>query len=175
MASVPATSIPAAVFGSDPYFFPQILFLCALIPLLFARLRARGGDPRHGRFLRPIYYFVAGAAFAFGAGWLIHNTCLFWSASWEPERQVLVLQRLAPLGTVHIPSSMVESVTEYSYPERSLRGRRLAVHFEVATKDGRFFQSGPIHTSSEAEAARRTLAPAAGDRMQRWVIGGRRL
>lgn len=175
MLFVLATTLPAAVFGSDPYFFPQVLFLCALIPLLFARLRARNDDHRLSRLLRPVYYFVAGAAFAFGTGWLIHNTCLFWSATWEPERQVLVLQRLAPLGQVQIPQSQVANVTEYSYPERSIHGRRLVVRFEIETKDGEYYQSGPIHLPAQAAAARRTLAPAAGDRLQRWIIGGRQL
>jgi hypothetical protein len=156
--------------GSDPYLVPAILLVCALLAALLASMRGRHAK-RRTRLLANVHVVVSLAALVICGVITVDRASQFWGTSWHGEERMLVLERLAPLGSVSLHTSEIDRVLEVAKPEHTWAGRRARVHFEVVTRDGRYFRSAPAYRRTEAARTRSMLAVASGDRMERLIVG----
>lgn len=164
--------MPGSAFSSAaPYLIAQVLAICGLFSLLFFSLRGRLAPARWAGALRVAYFTLAGLFFAASAISAGYNALQFHGARWA-GRDLLVLDRPAPLGPVVIPKTLVATVTEFTVPERTLLGgRRPSVQFEVVTRAGESYWSSSVHDKERADALRAALLPATGGRLMRFQIG----
>lgn len=111
---------------------------------------------------------VAGAQ----SGWLVYDRgARFWEARWDQTTQRLRLDRAFPMPDVQLAPSQVQEITEVLSPTYTLTGLKPAAEYEVRTKEGASFLSGPIFTESERHLMLAELEPVSGGRLVRFLVG----
>lgn len=162
-----------APFLSDPYELPAVLALLGLLTGLLASMRGRNAPVHRRRPLRWAYALAGSLALVLGLGLGVQQARSFWDATWDAEREQILLERPFPLGDVRIPSERIDYVSEVSAPERTLAGVQRVVRFEVRLQDGSGYRSAPFVAGDRLPATRRALAFANEGRLQRFLIGTR--
>ncbi len=159
--------------GRDPFLTPAILLLCGLVAWLLASRRGRLATSRVERRLRFVHVAIALLAVAGAAGVTTYRAQLFWGIGWDAQREMLVLDRMAPLAPLEIPASEVRDVLEIAAPEVTWSGEREAVvRFEIRTRSGEVYRSAPTGRRRVVDAARGTLTRATDGKLQRFLVHG---
>jgi hypothetical protein len=156
--------VRTSVGDSDPYIAPALLAACGAAALIFAWRRRTTPGPG-GRTLRR-RVFVGGlaalalVAFVIAGVDLAGSASLFWGVAWEGDNEVLVLERMGPLGSIRIPRADVASVGTLPSREHTLAGSHAAMLFVIHTRSGASYWSAPVRSRAQIDRVQETLAQA---------------
>jgi hypothetical protein len=154
-----------------PLLLPALLIGGAVGAALIAFHRSAGAKSGMQRSLVAAYVVLALVAAA-QSGWLVYDRgARFWGARWDESTQRLRLDRAFPMPDVQLEPSQVKEITEVLSPTYTLSGLRPAAEYEVKTKNGDSFLSGPIFTESERHLMLTQLEPVSGGRLVRFLVG----
>lgn len=164
-----------ALFDSNPVAVPGVLLLCAAGLGVLAWSRSRGSVERGTRkrlalVLAGAYAVIGILTAALSVVMLVQRCPLFYETRWQEPGETLVLVRWGPIPDVTVEREDVVSLTEMSFPRRSLLGRERVTQYSLVTASDGTLWSAPLGDGRRQESIRETLLDLNDRKMFRFLV-----
>jgi hypothetical protein len=173
-----------AAFESNPVVLPAVLLLFAAGAIALARRRRRKPaivGPRLQSAARAIgravivgYLIIAVTSVGLAGFVVLERWQLFYGAHWLEPGHTLALERWGPIPDVSVARGDVLSVTEMSYPERTMFGHSRVIQYSLLMRSGKIYWSRTFADGRETDSMRELLLELSDRRMSRFIVGAER-
>ena len=171
-----------AAFENSPVLLPAVLLLFAAGAVALARRRRRppaiagarlqSAARTIGRAVIVGYLIIAVTSVGIAGFVVFERWQLFYGAHWLEADETITLERWGPIPDVSVAREDVVSVTEMSYPERSLFGRSQVIQYSILVDSGEIYWSRTFTEGRGSDSLRAPLLELSNRRMSRFIVGG---